>query len=61
MMSHTTQYSVAKMLEDRTFVDAFMAENQANLEAQSAIVTDGLTNMGVPFVQPEVTLLYRTV
>lgn len=57
MMSHTTQYSVAKMLEDSTFVDAFMAENQANLEAQSAIVTDGLTNMGVQFVQPEVTLL----
>lgn len=54
MISHTTQYAVTKLLEDSAFMDAFMADNQANLEAQSTIVTDSLTNMGVPFIQPEV-------
>jgi hypothetical protein len=54
MMSHASQYSVARMLEDSEFVDSFIAENAVNLEAQATIVTEGLTGMGIPFIKPEV-------
>lgn len=61
MMSHPTQYHVARMLEDTEFVDTFMADNQATLESQCAIVTDSLSSMGIPFVKPEVRVLFLSL
>jgi hypothetical protein len=58
MMSHASQYTVARLLQDAQFVDSFMADNQATLESQCAIVTDALTHMGVPFIVPEVCVPY---
>lgn len=56
-VSHLTQCQLIELFDDTAFIDAFIAQNRANLEANCEIVTDGLTAMDVPFTQPEARCL----
>jgi hypothetical protein len=54
VMTSVTQWHLMHLFRDTGFIDSFMADNCTNLEAQSIIVTDALTAMDIPFVQPQV-------
>jgi aspartate/methionine/tyrosine aminotransferase len=48
------QFQLLGLFRDDTFIDNYLADNAASLQANADIVTSGLESIGVPFVPPQV-------
>ena len=52
--SSLAQTQLLGLFDDETFIDNYIADNAASLQANAEIVTSGLDNIGVPYVPPQV-------
>jgi hypothetical protein len=53
-VSNLAQWQLIELLKDEVFIDNFIAQNSLNLKANCEIVMEGLDDIGIPYIKPQV-------